>query len=259
METILYFLKKQFKILLIIAFTTIMFVAFNEHSDFLTEQKKFERVRVAIKEKQQSIEKKLNEHQLTIDNFNLLIVAYKDTGELELYAKKKQDKVYKKIHSYEICYSSGQLGPKRSQGDYQVPEGFYHIVRFNPTSYFYLSLGLNYPNLSDRRKRKTKNLGGDIFIHGACVTVGCLPMTDDKIKEIYLFAVYAKNNGQSKIPVYVFPFRMTAQNMAVYKVKNENNKELTDFWDKLSIGYNKFTQDKVELSFSVAENGDYQY
>jgi murein L,D-transpeptidase YafK len=76
---------------------------------------------------------------------------------------------------------------------------------------------------------------------------------------IYLYAVYAKNNGQTKIPVYVFPFQMTAQNMAVYKAKNKDNKELTDFWDNLSNAYNKFTQDKTELSFSVDENGDYKF
>jgi len=244
---------------LIITAMCILLVAFNVQSDFLVEQKKFERVRTAIKEKQQIIEKKLKEFDLTIDNYNLLFVAYKENDLLELYAKKKQDKGYRKIHSYEICYRSGQLGPKRKQGDYQVPEGLYHIDRFNPTSNFYLSLGLNYPNLSDRRKSKAKNLGGDIFIHGACVTIGCLPMTDDKIKEIYLYAVYAKNNGQTKIPVYVFPFQMTAQNMAVYKAKNKDNKELTDFWDNLSNAYNKFTQDKTELSFSVDENKNYKF
>jgi len=75
----------------------------------------------------------------------------------------------------------------------------------------------------------------------------------------YLYAVYEKNNGQTKIPVYVFPFQMNAQNMAVYKAKNKDNKELTDFWEKLNNVYNKFTQDKRELSFSVDENGDYRY
>ncbi len=46
---------------------------------------------------------------------------------------------------------AGTLGPKTNAGsDYQVPEGFYYINEFNPKSSFHLSLGLNYPNASDR-------------------------------------------------------------------------------------------------------------
>ena len=236
-----------------------VFPAFTAHADFVTEQKKYERVRTAIREKQQIIEARLKENNLETDNFNILMVAYKDSDLLELYAKKKEEIIYRKIHSYKICSRSGKPGPKRKQGDNQVPEGFYHIDRFNPASNFYLSLGLNYPNLSDRRKSTFSNLGGDIFIHGACVTVGCLPMTDDKIKEIYLYAVYAKNNGQAKIPVYIFPFKMTDRNMAVYKTKYKNNQNLIDFWLNLKTGYDKFAANGNEINVSYIEGGDYKY
>lgn len=93
----------------------IFLPSFVVQADFLTEQKKFARVRTAIKEKQDIIEKNLKENQLTIDNFNLLFVAYKDNDLLEVYAKKKQDTKYKKINSYEICARSGQLGPKENK------------------------------------------------------------------------------------------------------------------------------------------------
>lgn len=237
----------------------IFLPSFVVQADFLTEQKKFARVRTAIKEKQDIIEKNLKENQLTIDNFNLLFVAYKDNDLLEVYAKKKQDTKYKKINSYEICARSGQLGPKRKQGDEQVPEGFYHIDRFNPASSFYLSLGINYPNLGDKRKSKAHNLGGDIFIHGSCVTIGCLPMTDNFIKEIYLLAIHAKNNGQSKIPVYIFPFKMTDSNFKAYKAKFKSNIGLISFWDNLKIGYDKFIKEEKDISVKFAENGDYIY
>ena len=225
----------------------------------MTEQKRFERVRTSIKEKQQIIVKDLESYKLQLDNFNLLIVAYKDNFELDLYVKKKEETTYNKIHTYEICALSGQLGPKRKQGDRQVPEGFYHIDRFNPTSRFYLSLGLNYPNQSDRKKSIVSDPGGDIFIHGDCVTIGCLPMTDEKIKEIYVYAIYARNNGQTKIPVYIFPFKMTHQNMNVYKEEYKDNQGLIDFWSNLKVGYDKFTSDKKELRYSFGENGDYTY
>lgn len=243
-------------ILLILA---VVLLSFTVQTDFLSEQKKYERVRTALKEKQDFLEKKLKENKVSFDNLNLIFIAYKDNDLLEVYAKTKQEIIYKKILSYEVCSRSGQLGPKRKQGDGQVPEGFYHIDRFNPTSSFYLSLGLNYPNLADKRKSKASNLGGDIFIHGSCVTIGCLPMTDNFIKEIYLLAVYARHNGQDKIPVYIFPFKMTDQNMLTYKTKYKDNKELISFWDNLKNGHDKFVKDLKELNIKVTENGDYTY
>ena len=237
----------------------IVLLSFTVQTDFLSDQKKYERVRTALKEKQDFLDKKLKDSKISLENLNLIFVAYKDNDLLDVYAKTKQESTYRKLLSYEVCSRSGQLGPKRKQGDGQVPEGFYHIDRFNPTSNFYLSLGLNYPNLADKRKSKASNLGGDIFIHGSCVTIGCLPMTDNFIKELYLLAVYARHNGQNKIPVYVFPFRMTDQNMTTYKTKYKDNKELISFWDNLKIGYDKFIKDSKELNIKVTENGDYTY
>jgi murein L,D-transpeptidase YafK len=240
-------------------FFGIVLYSFTFQTDFLTEQKKFERVRTAFKEKKDLVEKKVIANQLTLNNINIILIAYKDNDLLEIYAKSKEEKTYKKITSYEICARSGELGPKRKRGDFQVPEGFYHIDRFNPTSNFYLSLGINYPNLSDRRKSKFSNLGGDIFIHGSCATIGCLPMTDDYIKEIYLLAIHAKNNGQEKIPVYVFPFKMTDDNMTSYIAKNKENKELISFWNNIKTGYDRFVKNREELTISIAENGDYRF
>lgn len=245
------------KTTLILTILTTIIMAFTFQADFLTDQKRFERVRTAIKEKEKIVEQKLLDNELGLDNFNLLFIAYKDIDELEIYAKNKTETVYKKVLSYEICSRSGQLGPKRRQGDYQVPEGFYHIDRFNPTSSFYLSLRINYPNQADMKKSKASNFGGDIFIHGSCVTIGCMPMTDDKIKEIYLYAIYAKNNGQNKIPVYVFPFKMSDQNFNNYKAKYKDNEELIYFWTNLKHGYDKFTKNMQELTFKIDTNGDY--
>lgn len=238
---------------------TLFLCAFTSQTNFLLEQKKYERVRTAIKEKEEFITKNLKEKGLTLNNLNILIVAYKDNDELEIYAKKKNENTYGILTSYKICSRSGQLGPKRKQGDNQVPEGFYHIDRYNPTSNFYISLGINYPNQADKIKSNASNLGGDIFIHGSCVTIGCMPMTDDKIKEIYLYAINAKNNGQAKIPVYVFPFKMTEQNFITYNTKYKDNKGLVEFWTNLKIGYDKFTKEKRELNFKINSNGDYLF
>lgn len=243
----------------ILSFCIISLLSFTFQADFLTEQKKFKKVRQAINEKHLIIEKRLTENNLTNDNFYLLMVAYKEEGILELYAKSKNENIYKKLITYTICAQSGELGPKRKEGDNQVPEGFYFINCFNPNSTFYLSLGINYPNQSDKQKSKSKKLGGNIFIHGSCVTIGCLPMTDEKIKEIYLYSVYAKTNGQVKIPVYIFPFKMDKKNMLIFKEKYKNNNEILSFWDNLKIGYDKFLKDGKELNVFNSENGDYKF
>lgn len=238
---------------------SVLLLAFTLQSDFLSDQKRYQRVRTAIQEKGESVKFQLNEKGLKLDNFHLILVAYKASDEFELYVKKKSSETYQLLKSYEICSKSGVLGPKRRQGDIQVPEGIYHIDRFNPASSFFLSLGINYPNESDRIKSNASNLGGDIFIHGSCVTIGCLPMTTDKIKEIYLYAVHAKNNGQSKIPVYIFPYRMTESNNLLYFDKHKEDKSLIQFWKNLKQGFDTFESSKKELKVMVNRAGDYLY
>ncbi len=239
--------------------TIICYGSVFAQQDFLSQQKKYDRVRTSFSEKEQGIVENLNKNGLTTDDLNILIVAYKADEQLEIYAKKKNETSYKLIAVYNICASSGELGPKRRQGDEQVPEGFYKIDRFNPASNFYLSLGINYPNLSDKKKSKASNLGGDIFIHGSCVTIGCLPMTDGKIKEIYIYAVHARNNGQRDIPVYIFPFRMTDFHFQAYKNKYAKNQELIDFWTNLKSGYDKFILEKKALQESIDKSGNYLF
>jgi len=228
-------------------------------NDFLTQQKKYERVRTALSEKEELIKKTLAKQQLTVDNIEILIQAFKKEEVVELYAKAKNTTKYNKIATYSVCQSSGELGPKRKKGDYQVPEGFYHIDRFNPMSNFYLSLGINYPNTADRIKSTASDLGGDIFIHGACVSIGCLPITDDYIKELYVYAVHAKNNGQQKIPVYIFPFRLTDENMTSSNSSIKENPTLLTFWKNLKLGYDLFAQHKKSLHVKVNDKGDYTF
>ena len=242
----------------IIIYTIAIFNIINSVSfagSFLDEQKRYSRVRTAIKEKDALIKQNIINNNIKLNETNILITAYKQEDILEIYAKNKNDKTYKKIAEYKIAAKSGILGPKRMEGDLQVPEGFYYIDRFNPASSYYLSLGINYPNEADRKKSNAKKLGGDIFIHGANVTIGCMPMTDDKIKEIYLYAIYAKDNGQSKIPVYIFPFKMTDNNFNYYKKIYESS--LIDFWKNIKEGYDIFQNTKKEITIRIDNNGNY--
>jgi murein L,D-transpeptidase YafK len=116
----------------------ILTTTFTFATDFLSEQKKNARVKAAYTEKETIISKKLKELNLDLNNINILITAYKTEKELDIFVKRKSDIKYTKLSSYIICSSSGHLGPKRQQGDNQVPEGLYFIDRFNPTSNYYL-------------------------------------------------------------------------------------------------------------------------
>ena len=100
---------------------------------------------------------------------------------------------------------SGSIGPKRSEGDNQVPEGFYYVNEFNPRSTYHLALGLNYPNTSDKVLSDVKRPGGDIYIHGNCVSVGCIAIQDAPIEEVYTLASIARTNGQDFVPVHIYP------------------------------------------------------
>lgn len=226
---------------------------------FYQKQRDQDRVQEAYTLKEDGLRATLAAHHLDFDHLHLLLVAYKAEGILELHLKHPRDQAFGTVLSYPICAASGELGPKRAQGDRQVPEGFYHIVHFNAHSSYHLSLGINYPNASDKRLSTAEHLGGDIYIHGNCVTIGCLPMTDDKIREIYLLALQARKSGQEQIPVYIFPFRMTAPNMERYGAASAPSGALTDFWQNLQQGYNLLQQHHQLLDVQVDSAGRYVF
>jgi len=227
--------------------------------NFKTGQLKSARVRTAYKEKEKRIKDLLETKGINVHTVEIFIRAFKKEEIIEVWAKNKSENSFKFILQYKFCSSSGELGPKRRQGDFQIPEGFYFIDRFNPWSSYYLSLGINYPNQSDRILGYKRNPGGDIFIHGNCVTIGCIPITDDKIKELYIFAVEAKSNGQKKIPVHIFPAKLSTKNFEDLKNNFSDKIDLVEFWKNLKEGY-KYFQDKKSLpKITVLANGDYKY
>ena len=237
-------IKYPLLLLILFGFTT---------SDFKEQQLKYKRVRTAYAKKGSMVAEKLK--ALEIQNLEIYIRVFKNDDVLELWGKDRSKKKFTLIKNFEICSKSGKLGPKRKQGDYQVPEGYYHIDRFNPWSNFHLSLGINYPNRSDRILGVRGKLGGDIFIHGACVTIGCVPITDDKIRELYIYCVEAKNDGQKTIPVTIFPTKLTTINMKTLKNNYANDTEKLNLWSDLKNGFDSFNENRTLPSVSFLANG----
>ncbi|MGZ4035521.1 MAG: L,D-transpeptidase family protein [Bacteroidia bacterium] len=224
---------------------------------FKASQQKCERVKTAYSEKWEGLKTDLKKKDIK-ENFEMYLRIFKNDKLVEVWLKSKEQKEYKLFKTYNICASSGVLGPKRRQGDGQVPEGFYNVAAFNPYSSYYLSLGVSYPNASDKIIGKG-NLGGDIMIHGNCVTIGCMPLTDNYIKEVYVLAVEAKNNGQQTIPIHIFPTKLDDAGMNFLTKESAGNLALLDFWKNLKTGYDYFERNKMLPKVTVDKSGKYVF
>ncbi|NJL14363.1 MAG: hypothetical protein HC913_16030 [Microscillaceae bacterium] len=226
-------------------------------SAFKADQLKAPRVKAAYQEKNKLLETLYAEKKLDVASLALYLRVFKQEKKIEVWAKDKNRPDYLLLKTYDFCQTSGKPGPKRREGDKQIPEGFYRIVGFNPDSQFHLSLKVNYPNRADEILGDSSNLGGDIFIHGDCVTTGCIPITDDKIKELYLMAIDAKAAGQARIPVSMFPAQMSDENFAALKKAHTGQSRLINFWQSLKAGYDFFNECRKLPNITITEKGDY--
>jgi hypothetical protein len=133
----------------------------------------------------------------------IAILVFKKERRVAVWAKK--DGPWRFIRDYPILAASGHAGPKLMQGDDQVPEGVYRIAHLNPNSSYHLSMKVSYPNEFDRRMAASDgrtNLGGDIFIHGKNVSIGCVAIGDRAIEE--LFTLVAET-GHHRVKVIIAP------------------------------------------------------
>ncbi|MCV6629197.1 MAG: L,D-transpeptidase family protein [Flavobacteriaceae bacterium] len=124
----------------------------------------------------------------------IILAAFKKEKILQVYSKDGTG--IKLIKAYPFTGFSGQLGPKLKEGDRQIPEGVYKVAYLNPNSSYYLSIKVNYPNQFDKSKTKftdVSEMGGDIFIHGKSATIGCIPIGDQAIEEVFLLTQKAMN------------------------------------------------------------------
>ena len=164
-----------------------------------------------------------------------------DPAFIRIFKKEKRLEVWLRqglsftfFKSYTICYNSGDLGPKLQEGDKQSPEGFYTVgaSQLNPHSDYHLSFNLGYPNAYDRSHGRTGSL---LMVHGRCSSAGCFAMSNFRMDEIYAIVESAIISGQHQVPVHIFPFKMTDQNMAAYK-----DSQWISFWKNLKEGYDYF-------------------
>jgi murein L,D-transpeptidase YafK len=230
----------------------------NDHL-FRKEQQKAPKVLQAYQEKWPSLKLRLQSLHIDSNRFQMFIRIFKKEKRLEVWLRSNTDGAFQLFSVYPVCASSGHPGPKRREGDGQVPEGFYKVSVFNPYSSYFVSLGLNYPNQSDRILGWKKELGGAIMIHGNCVTIGCVPITDDKIKEVYVLATEAKSGGQPDIPVHLFPQVMSAAGLEELEKENATAPERIALWRNIKTGYDYFENKRRLPEIRVAADGRYEF
>ncbi len=232
-------------------------VAQNEGDNFRNTQFSSGRVNDAYKRYNDTIAAEFRKKGMAYPPKDIYIRAFKSQNVMELWARNNEAGEYKLVKTYSICAISGKLGPKRTQGDRQVPEGYYFIEEFNPKSEYHLSMLLNYPNYTDRINGTGSNIGGDIYIHGGCVTIGCMPMTDDGIKELYTVCLSAKMNGQEFIPVHIFPTKLNRSGMNYLKSEFPGDPVKQQFWADLKVGYDYFEKYHKLLPVMYSPDGRY--
>lgn len=226
--------------------------------NFIDYQLSFPKVNDALKAKEDTLKKQFAEKKLKWPAKYLYIRSFKYDSKMEVWVKQERDDTYRLFKTYKVCAMAGSLGPKRMEGDYQVPEGFYYINEFNPKSEFHLSLGLNYPNASDRLLSDSLQPGGDIYIHGSCVTTGCIPITNEQIEELYVLAALAKNQGQDFIPVHIFPISYQNTKSADYLTKYiKQFPEYKDLTDRMRDVFYYFEKNKAIPVILTNAQGEY--
>lgn len=224
---------------------------------FLAHQLSFERVAGARDSTDSHLRAVFAERGLEYPASEIYLRVFKHERVLELWARGQDDAAFTRVKEYPVCALPGQLGPKQQMGDFQVPEGFYFIDDFNPRSSYHLSLRVSYPNLADRMRREAVALGGDIFVHGGCQTVGCVPIENRNIQEVYWLAVQSMDAGQRVIPIHIFPSRMDQRSMRWLERTFRPGPDLRAFWRNLAEGYSYFEETRQVPWITVASDGRY--
>lgn len=175
----------------------------------------------------------------------LFLRIFKAESELELWMRKGERFVL--LDTYPICHWTGTLGPKEREGDKQSPEGFYSVTprQARHVGRWRKALNLGFPNPLDQRLQRT---GSYILLHGGCSSTGCFAMTDPILDEIYSLASAALRDGQGRIHIHIFPFRMTAAKLAEH-----NQHPWREFWGDLKAGYDSFERTRVPPKIAICD------
>ena len=107
----------------------------------------------------------------------LLVPAAIQAGEFPTADKVVIEKSVRTLHllrdgevfrTFSISLGIMPVGDKQREGDFKTPEGNYILDRRNPSSDYFLSIRVSYPNSDDAHEAREQGVspGGAIMIHG---------------------------------------------------------------------------------------------
>lgn len=243
---------------ILVLFTLISLLFETPPGTFREKQLNYTRVREAYSSKEKAVIKTLSERSLSRDSLRIYLRAFKTEKKVEVWGKNICDSTYTLIKEIPICEISGDIGPKRRSYDLQVPEGFYHINELNPYSKYYLSMKINYPNPSDSIRGVKGHLGNLIYIHGNCESSGCIAITDEKIKELFVYCIEAYNAGQQEIGITIYPARLEDKTYSRLITGYSKNKDKVSLWGDLKKSYDLFNLKKVPPTVKYLPDGTHE-
>ena len=215
----------------------------------------------------------LQAHHLPFTGLELFFQAFKKEAQVRVFARRAGRntpfvllKVFP-ITGSPFTYPAGgdpdRAGPKTIEGDFRVPEGCYGLVWQNQWSDFYLGYLLSYPHEGDRIRRDFwragPRSGGAIVLHGEAATIGCIPVGNAAIEEIFLLLNKNGRADRGYARIHIFPCRFDVpENQRILDYYARARPELAPFWECLRLVYQHFeeTRQLPEVGFD-AETGYY--
>jgi len=205
-----------------------------------------------------------------------LIRFFKLERECEIWAKNDSMANMELVTTISVCKMDFKPGPKIIYDNQKTPEGFYAgEFSYNsdkPWMWMVLTeaevdkwgipgtgscfrLFVTYPNRVDRNNTLVagkSNSGGAIFIHGNCVSTGCLSFSNRNYMSVFAFARHHNAKSYGTVQIHIFPFRYNQvdekrrqQLASEYRyVKQLGQDYLLSFWNNLKEGYDKFNLEK---------------
>ncbi|MBI4646553.1 MAG: hypothetical protein HY738_08160 [Bacteroidia bacterium] len=189
-------------------------------------------------------------------------------------------RAFKQEKEFEIWVDDAP-GPKLAQNDLKTPEGFYTCDISNSSTNWWMWMKLttenvddtgevsngscfklccNYPNQSDlartRKYSSKKSAGGEICVHGNCVTAGCISFKNRAFLPVYLMATKHNSARYGPVPLHIFPFRFSEEMKEKFESSYPpiDSTYLRSFWNNLEEGFELFNKTHKQVKFTFTDD-----
>lgn len=199
-----------------------------------------------------------------------LLRVFKKEMELEIWAKNKDQDRMVLVRTLPVCAMDSEPGPKLAQGDGKTPEGYYTPEFGYGSSHGWMWIDLtevdrygevgrgssfkmciDYPNSLDRKRSTSagkKSPGGEICLHGNCVTAGCVSLVNRDFLPVFSFSRHHDVALEGPLQLHIYPFRFdqlpeTARLKLAKRWTHSSSLDsasLLAFWANLEEGFRLF-------------------